>query len=63
MSKGSLFKFKEDPSKEVRIHKDEVEEILPDADFRFSLIILKNGDKHFVCGIEKEIWEELEKTA
>ena len=37
--------------------------VMPDADFRFSLIILKNGDKHFVYGIEKEIWEELESNS
>lgn len=62
MSKGALFKLKEDESSEIWIHKNEVEEIVPDADFRFSLIILKNGDKHFICGIEKEIREQLDEN-
>jgi len=63
MANGVLFKMKDDESSEIRIQKDEVEEIIPDADFRFSLIILKNGDKHFVYGIEKEIWEQLESNS
>ena len=63
MSNGAILKLKEDEFSEIRIYKDEVEEIIPDADFRFSLVILKNGDKHFVYGIEKEIREELEKNS
>jgi len=63
MTNGALFKLKEDESSEIRIYKDEVEEIIPDADFRFSLVILRNGDKHFVFGTKKEIGEELERNA
>jgi hypothetical protein len=53
------FKLKEDPDQQIEILADEVEEIVPDADFRFSLLILKNGDKHFVCGTKQEITEQL----
>ena len=60
MKKGSLFNLKEDESKQIQINKDEIEEIIPDADFRFSLVILKNGEKHFLCGTEKQIWEQLD---
>lgn len=63
MTNGVLFKMKEDESSEIMIQKDEVEEIIPDADFRFSLIMLKNGDKHFVYGTKKEISEELESKS
>ena len=63
MANGTLFKLKEDESSEIRVFKDEVEEIIPDADFRFSLVILRNGDKHFVFGTKKEIEEELERNA
>ena len=59
MAKGVSFRLKEDESSEIEIRQDEVEEIVPDADFRFSLVILKNGDKHFICGTEKEILEGL----
>jgi hypothetical protein len=58
-SKMSKFKLKEDDSAEVEIFKEDVQEIVPDADFRFSLIILSSGEKHFVCGSEREIREEL----
>ncbi|WP_221391222.1 hypothetical protein [Dyadobacter sp. NIV53] len=60
MANEALFKLKEDETSEIRICKDEVEEIIPDADFRFSLVILKNGGKHFVFGTEKEILEQLD---
>ena len=60
MAKGGLFRTKEDTSSEIKILKSEVQEIVPDADFRFSLVITKNGDKHFLIGTEKDILEELE---
>ena len=62
MANGAALKLKDDESSEILIHKNEVEEIVPDADFRFSLVILKNGDKHFVHGTKKEIREKLEKN-
>lgn len=60
MANPATFRFKEDETSEITIQKDEIEEIIPDADFRFSLVIMKNGDKHFLCGTKKEILEELE---
>lgn len=60
MAKGGLFKMKEDMSSEIKILQSEVQEIVPDADFRFSLVITKGGDKHFVIGTENEILNELE---
>ena len=60
MAKGGLFKTKEDMSSEIKILKSEVQEIVPDADFRFSLVITKSGDKHFVIGTENDILKELE---
>lgn len=58
-SKMSKFKLKEDDTVEVEISKNDIQEIVPDADFRFSLIILSSGEKYFVCGSEREIREEL----
>ena len=60
MAKGGLFKMKEDMSSEIKILKSEVQEIVPDADFRFSLVITKIGVKHFVVGTENDILKELE---
>jgi len=60
MAKGGIFKFKEDEASEIKIYKEDVEEIVPDADFRFSLIVMKNGDKHFLVGTENDILQELE---
>ena len=55
----SKFKLKEDDTIEVEISKNDIQEIVPDADFRFRLIILSSGEKYFVCGSEREIREEL----
>jgi hypothetical protein len=55
----ALFKLKEDESTEIEITSEEVEEIVPDADFRFSLLILKNGNKHFIYGTEAEVSQDL----
>ncbi|WP_225865810.1 hypothetical protein [Dyadobacter aurulentus] len=52
------FKAKED-DQEILISADEIAEIIPDADMRFTLVILKNDDKHFICGTEAEIRERL----
>lgn len=62
MAKGVSFRLKEDDSSQIEIRRDEVEEIVPDADFRFSLVILKNGDKHFIFGTQGEILEELDNN-
>jgi len=59
MQTGKPFRLKEDESAEILIQQEQVEEIIPDADFRFSLVIMKNGDKHFICGTKKEILEQL----
>lgn len=59
MKKGKAFSLKEDESKKIRFSLKEVDEIVPDADFRFSLVILKNGEKHFICGTEGQIREQL----
>lgn len=56
----SKFKLKDNEDEEVEIVKEQVEEIVPDADFRFSLIILKTDEKYFVLGSKSEICEELE---
>ena len=56
----SKFKLKDNEEEEVEISRDEIEEIVPDADFRFSLVVTKSGDKHFVVGTEKDILEALE---
>lgn len=52
------FKLK-DNEEEVEILNEQIEEIVPDADFRFSLIILKTEEKYFVRGSKSEICEEL----
>lgn len=58
----AIFESKEDGS-EIEISKEDVEEVVPDADFRFSLVSLVNGEKHFVVGTEDEVWEKLRKAA
>jgi hypothetical protein len=58
----AIFKRKLDDS-EVAINKDSVVDVTPDADMRFSLIALTNGEKHFVVGTENEVWEKLRKAA
>jgi len=57
MKKGD-FELKEGPEI-VTILRAEVEEIVPDADFRYSLVILKDGGKIFVCGTKQEVEENL----
>lgn len=55
----SKFKLKDNEDEEVEILKEQIEEIVPDADFRFSLIILKTEEKYFVLGSKIEICAEL----
>ncbi|TDE15429.1 hypothetical protein [Dyadobacter psychrotolerans] len=62
MLSARQFKLKEDESKQVSISQEEIDEIVPDADFRFSLIMLKNGDKHFVCGTKSDILQQFSKA-
>jgi hypothetical protein len=38
---------------------DDVGEIVPDADMRYSLVILKDGTKYFVQGTKQQIRENL----
>ncbi|CAG5067387.1 hypothetical protein DYBT9623_00107 [Dyadobacter sp. CECT 9623] len=52
------FKAKEDGS-EVLISPSEVVEIIPDADMRFCLVILKNEEKLFIQGTRAGIREQL----
>jgi uncharacterized protein YlzI (FlbEa/FlbD family) len=59
---SAIFKLKEDGS-EIEIDKNSVDEVTPDADMRFSLIALVNGDKYFVEGTENEVWEKLRNAA
>jgi len=59
MSDSVKFKLKEDSS-EIEIFESQIEEILPDANALFSLIILKDGAKHFVYGTENEILESFQ---
>lgn len=59
MKSKSVFQLKEGDSETVSIARGDVEEIVPDADFRFSLIILKDGQKFFVCGTREELMSEL----
>lgn len=60
--KGAVFLDKDDDL-EIRIEKHEVEEVIPDADFRFSLITLIDGRKFFVSGTEDEVWEKLREAS
>lgn len=60
--KGAIFETKDDGA-EIEIHKNDVEEIIPDADMRFSLISLVNGEKYFVLGTEDEAWEKLREAS
>jgi hypothetical protein len=59
---SAIFKLKDDGS-EIAIDKNSVQDVTPDADMRFSLIALTNGEKHFVVGTENEVWEKLRKAA
>ncbi|MCE7039911.1 hypothetical protein [Dyadobacter sp. CY312] len=43
----------------IRLSLDEIVEIVPDADMRYSLVILKDGSKHFVTGTEQQIRRSL----
>lgn len=58
----AVFELKEEGS-EIKIDKNQVEEVIPDTDFRFSLISLVNGEKYFVVGTENEVWEKLRDAA
>lgn len=62
MTTKTTFQLKEGQSETISIAREEVAEIIPDADFRFSLIILKDGQKHFVCGTMEEVNELFEQT-
>ncbi|WP_353719974.1 hypothetical protein [Dyadobacter sp. 676] len=62
MQTKAKFQLKEGQSETVRIAREDVQEIVPDADFRFSLIILKDGAKHFVCGTLEEVNQQFEQT-
>ena len=62
MKSKSIFQLKEDDSETVAIAREEVEEVIPDADFRFSLVILKDGRKLFVCGTKEELVRELDQN-
>lgn len=63
MAGKATFTLKEGESGEIELRSEDIEEIVPDADFRFSLLILKNGDKHFVSGTKDEIEEKLGANA
>lgn len=39
----------------IAVSADDVSEMVPDADMRFTLLILKDGTKHFVKGTEQQI--------
>ena len=57
------FTSKEDEQGEIAVRSEDIAEIVPDADFRFSLLILKNGDKHFVCGTKEGIENKIGANA
>jgi len=59
MASEVTFALKEDETQEVVLLPDDIDEIVPDADFRFCLLILKNGEKHFVTGTKQEIEAKL----
>lgn len=59
METNIAFDEKENPGNQVYIAPGQVAEIIPDADMRFCLIILKDGSKHFVCGTIQEVREKL----
>lgn len=46
---------KEDGAAKLAVADEEILEMIPDADMRFTLLILKDGSKHFVKGTEQEI--------
>ncbi|QRR01140.1 hypothetical protein [Dyadobacter sandarakinus] len=58
----ATFQLKENDG-EISFSKSEVAEIVPDADMRFSLVILTSGAKHFVQGTEQDILEKLESES
>lgn len=62
MTTKTTFQLKEGQSETISIAREEVAEIIPDADFRFSLIILQDGQKHFVCGTIEEVNEQFGQT-
>jgi hypothetical protein len=62
MGKSMIFQTKEGEPRTVRFKSDEIEEIIPDANMHFSLVILKDGNKHFVQGTVQEIREKLGMT-
>ena len=43
----------------IRLSSDDLDEIVPDADMRYSVVILKDGSKHFVSGTEEQIRKAL----
>ncbi|OJV14970.1 MAG: hypothetical protein BGO21_20120 [Dyadobacter sp. 50-39] len=59
----ATFQLKEDDTQTVSISQDEVQEMIPDADFRFSLIMLKDGRKYFVCGTLAELEQQFSSPA
>ena len=59
MAKEVKFRLKEEKDQDIKVLKEDVREIVPDADFRFSLLILKDGSKHFICGTKQEVEEKL----
>ena len=59
MAKAATFTLKEDENEEIEISAQDVAELVPDADFRFCLIILKNEEKHFVAGTKQEVEAKL----
>nr|WP_295926791.1 hypothetical protein [uncultured Dyadobacter sp.] len=56
----SVFQLKEDSSQTVSVALEEVLEVVPDADFRFSLLILHDGQKIFVCGTKEEVYQNFD---
>ncbi|WP_157474629.1 hypothetical protein [Dyadobacter sp. Leaf189] len=53
------FKTKDDESVTVRFSLEDVTDVVPDSDMRYTLVVLKNGDKHFICGTKLEILDQL----
>lgn len=62
MSEKSVFQLKEDSSQTITVAWEDVREVVPDADFRFSLLILKDDRKIFVCGTKDEVYQNFDKA-
>jgi photosystem II stability/assembly factor-like uncharacterized protein len=53
------FESKEGGGLKISMVADQILEMIPDADMRYTLLITKDGGKHFVKGTQAEIQSRL----